>query len=205
MPSKSRRNFLSLSAAGAAGLVFPRSVSAATVTPSATEGPFYPSRSMRFDDVDNDLVKIAGIVREAGGDIFALTGRVLNTEGHPIPNARVEIWQVDVNGRYLHEGDRQSVSRDAAFQGFGHDITKADGVYRFRTIKPVRYPGRTPHIHVKVKAENRELTTQFYIAGEPGNQRDGLFRRMSRAEQKAVEMHFRKQDGEVRAVVDIIL
>ena len=128
-------------------------------TPSAAEGPFYPPSGMRFDDVDSDLVKVAGKVEQAGGEIVTLAGKVLDASGKPVAGARIEIWQCDVNGRYLHRGDRGGATRDDGFQGFGHDITQADGVYVFRTIKPVPYTGRAPHIHVKVLIDNRERLT----------------------------------------------
>lgn len=127
-----------------------RSAVAASLTPSATEGPFYPTESMRRGDVDNDLVKIMGKVQEAGGEVFNLKGRVLDADGAPLAGKRIEIWQCDMNGKYMHTGDRQNIPFDAVFQGFGHDITGQDGNYKFRTIKPVTYPGRTPHIHVKL-------------------------------------------------------
>ncbi len=155
---------------------------AAVSTPSASEGPFYPTTGMRFEDVDNDLVKIAGAVEQAGGEIVVLSGRVLDKAGNPVAGARVEIWQCDVNGRYLHRGDRGWNSRDPAFQGFGHDLSAADGSYSFRTIKPVPYAGRTPHIHVKVLAGNRELlTTQFYLPDHPDIVRDLLYQRVPKA------------------------
>ena len=160
---------------------------------------------MRFADADNDLVKIIGAVREAGGEIIEITGRVMDRSENPIAGARVEIWQVDTNGRYLHTGDDQATARDPAFQGFGHDITGPDGIYRFRTIKPVSYPGRTPHIHVKVFTDDRELTTQFYIAGHPENSKDGLYRRISKRKRKQVEMVFEPANGFERTVVDIII
>ncbi len=172
-------------------------------TPSASEGPFYPTPRMRFADADNDLVKIKGEVESAGGEVIVLKGRVLDEAGNPVPQARVEIWQCDVNGRYLHPGDDGGVARDAAFQGFGHVVTGADGEYAFRTIKPVPYPGRTPHIHVKVFHGGRELTSQFYIAGHELNARDGLFRRMSEQEQEAVSMVFRQGNDGQEAVIDI--
>ena len=84
-------------------------------TPSSTEGPFYPTAGMRYDDVDNDLVKIAGEVEQAGGEVVILAGRVLDNTGSPIVGARVEIWQCDVKGRYLHRGDGDWDSRDLAF------------------------------------------------------------------------------------------
>lgn len=69
--------------------------------------------------------------------------------------------------------------QDKNFQGFGRFTTASSGEYRFRTIKPVPYPGRpAPHIHVKVKKGDRELlTTQFLIRGHEGNLRDGVFNR----------------------------
>ena len=178
---------------------------AAMPTPSQTEGPFYPTPPMRFGDIDNDLVKIVGAVEQAGGEIVHLTGRVLDRDGAPVAGARVEIWQCDVNGRYLHTGDRGGKARDGGFQGFGHDITGADGVYRFRTIRPVVYPGRTPHIHVKVLTEGRELTTQFYENGHPSNARDFLWRSLSAAEQQALSMTFEDVDGRVEAAMDITI
>ena len=175
-------------------------------TPSAAEGPFYPSTGMRFDDIDNDLVKVAGKVEQAGGEIVTLAGRVLEASGKPVAGARIEIWQCDVNGRYLHRGDRGGAARDDGFQGFGHDISKADGAYAFRTIKPVPYTGRTPHIHVKVLIDNRErLTTQFYLPDHPGNARDWLYRGVSASKRERVTMHFEANDDWPRAMLDIVV
>ncbi len=189
--TKSRRNVITGIAAALAGLTAVPKTTMAALTPSATEGPFYPTKRMRKPDTDNDLVKITSQVREAGGDVIILKGHVTDRNGHPLQGARVEIWQCDVNGIYMHPGDRRSTPHDPAFQGFGHDITDSGGRYRFRTIKPTKYPGRTPHIHVKVLKDGSELlTTQFYIKDDPGNARDSLFRRMSAAQRKQVEMVF---------------
>src|SRR5205823_4142263 len=141
-------------------------------TPRMTEGPFYPPRLPL--DTDNDLIIINNSLTPAIGEITHLTGRVLSSNGSPIRNATVEIWQCDARQVYLAQGPRGA---DPNFQGFGRFTTGATGEYRFRTIKPVPYPGRTPHIHVKVKKGNRELlTTQIFIAGHPQNARDGVFR-----------------------------
>lgn len=202
---KTRRSVLA-SGLGALGAAAALPLSAATLTPRATEGPFYPTPSMRPADVDNDLVKIIGTVREAGGEVFTLKGRVTDKDGTPLSGHRIEIWQCDMNGKYLHSGDRQDIAFDAAFQGFGHDITGPDGGYTFRTIKPVTYPGRTPHIHVKVLDGEREiLTSQFYIDGHPANGRDRIFNRLSDSEAKAVSMAFTPvADGE-QAIVDVVV
>ncbi len=108
-----------------------------------------------------------------------LSGRVTEVDGRPLAGVRVEIWQCDANGRYRHPRDRQAVAEDPNFQGFGHTITDDEGRYRFRTIRPVPYPGRTPHIHAAVFPPNdTPFVTQIYVAGEPLNEDDMLFRRV---------------------------
>ncbi len=166
-------------------------------TPRASEGPFYPPRLP--DDHDNDLVRIDSLVREAGGEILQLRGKVTDTDTNPIADAVVEIWQCDANGVYRHPGDPRPGLRDNAFQGFGRATTARDGSFYFRTIVPVPYPGRTPHIHAKVIVGRRPvLTTQFYLADHPQNARDFLFNRMSRPEQDRVSMTLRRRAGDGR-------
>ena len=166
-------------ATGAALIAGPSILRAATPTPRQTEGPFYPT-SLPLDQ-DNDLVSVSGQQAKARGTIAHVSGRVLDSAGNPIANARVEIWQCDWQGVYLHPRDGGQNRRDTGFQGFGAVTTANDGGYRFRTIRPVAYAGRTPHIHFKVKSDNRELTTQMYVEGEPGNARDGVYRGLGAA------------------------
>ena len=119
-------------------------------TPAQTEGPFYPDKLPL--DTDNDLLdhqRRDHPGRRRGSP--TLTGRILDANGTPIRNAVVEIWQCDNNGAYLHSGTATRDKRDKNFQGFGRFLTGSTGEYYFRTIKPVPYPGRTPHIHYKVK------------------------------------------------------
>jgi len=143
-------------------------------TPRLTEGPFYPDKLPL--DTDNDLVIANNPITPAVGEITHLTGRVLSISGEPIKDAVVEIWQVDNKGVYLHTADSGRRQRDTNFQGFGRFTTGTKGEYRFRTIKPVPYTGRTPHIHVKVKKGERELlTTQIFVNGHPQNNRDMVF------------------------------
>lgn len=205
--SNTTRRGVLASGLGTAGAIALASPLAATgLTPEATEGPFYPTPSMRHADVDNDLVRIMGVVREAGGEVITLKGRLTDTNNTPLAGYRVEIWQCDMSGKYMHPGDRQTIDFDAAFQGFGHDITGQDGSYTFRTIKPVTYPGRTPHIHVKVFNSDAEvLTTQFYIAGHPANRRDRIFNRLSDSEAAAVSMAFTPGEGDEETTVDIVI
>jgi protocatechuate 3,4-dioxygenase, beta subunit len=146
-------------------------------SPALTEGPFYPDKLPL--DQDNDLIIIKDSLTPAVGQITHLTGRVLTPSGSPVKDATIEIWQCDANAVYLHTADSKPKEnqRDKNFQGFGRFTTGSAGDYRFRTIKPVPYPGRpAPHIHVKVKKGDRELlTTQLFIRGHEGNLRDFVF------------------------------
>lgn len=205
-PSKSRRSLL----AGIMGLMgistLGGNATAAVLTPSAAEGPFYPTTAMLTPDVDNDLVKIKGHVEEAGGEVFTLRGKITGSDGLPLVGHRIEIWQCDLKGNYMHPGDRGGENFDQAFQGFGHDITDDAGSYVFCTIKPTIYPGRTPHIHVKVFSVKQELlTTQLYIKNDPNNARDRLFNRMSKVEADAVSMTFVDGEGGSEATINIVL
>lgn len=147
------------------------------VTPGQTEGPFYP---VKFPaDMDGDLVRVRGQAAHALGKITHVSGRVRDRKGNLVKGATVEIWQCDANGIYDHPGDNGQRKRDTAFQGYGRVQVDGDGRYAFRTIKPVPYPGRTPHIHFKVSAPGAgRLTTQMYVAGEPQNETDGVLRRI---------------------------
>ena len=146
-----------------------------TRTPKQTEGPFYPDKLPL--DTDNDLIVINDTLTPAVGEITHLSGRILDARGNPIRNAVVEIWQCDNNGAYLHSKTGNADKRDNHFQGFGRFVTGRAGEYGFRTIKPVAYPGRTPHIHVSVKVPGQEkFVTQCYVQGHPGNAKDGILR-----------------------------
>ena len=179
-PDNSRRRFLQgAGAVGAAGLFAPGAFAEMlTPTPRQTEGPFYPDHLPL--DTDNDLLIINDKITPAVGEITYLSGRILSPAGEPVRNATVEIWQVDNNAVYIHSKDAARGGRDTNFQGFGRFLTNSKGEYYFRTIKPVRYPGRTPHIHFAVyHGGQRALTTQLYIQGEPLNQRDGIYRNVA--------------------------
>ncbi len=169
----------------------PLAAAALERTPAQTEGPFYPD--MLPSDLDADLVRVVGKATEALGTVAHVAGRVTDSEGRPIVGALVEIWQCDANGRYLATGDRRDPPpRDGNFQGYGKLVTGADGAYRFRTIRPVLYPGRAPHIHFAVRSPGRrDLITQLYIEGERANANDGPFRGLSAAQQALVSAAFR--------------
>jgi protocatechuate 3,4-dioxygenase, beta subunit len=162
-------------------------------TPRLTEGPFYPDRLPL--DTDNDLLIVNNSITPAVGDITHLTGRILSRAGEPIRDAVVE-------------SQRQ---QDTNFQGFGRCATGRKGEYFFRTLKPVPYPGRCPHIHVKVKKGGRELlTTQLFINGHPQNRGDGVLRDIRNPlDRELVMVDFQpiadSRIGELQATFDIII
>lgn len=204
-----RRFLLEMAAAGAFFAVPGAFAEALTRTPRQTEGPFYPDKLPL--DTDNDLVMINDELTPAVGEITYLTGRILDGRGDPLRNAVVEIWQVDHHGVYLHSGSDNAGKRDRNFQGFGRFVTGSSGEYVFRTIKPVPYPGRTPHIHFAVKTRGREkFTTQCYVQGEPGNARDRLLNSIGDPKaRKSVIVPFAPlagaRGGELAARFDIVL
>ena len=178
-------------------------------TPRQTEGPFYPDHLPL--DTDNDLLIINDAITPGVGQITHLAGRILDARGEPLRNALVEIWQCDSNGAYLHSGSGNANRRDGNFQGFGRFLTGSTGEYYFRTIKPVAYPGRTPHIHFAVKIPQQEkFTTQCYVKGEPGNARDFIYQAVRDPQQRdAITVDFaaipKSTIGELAARFDIVL
>ncbi len=208
-----RRGFvrgITFSAVGAAFFTTPGLFAEELVrTPAQTEGPFYPDRLPL--DTDNDLLVINNAITPAVGEVTWLSGRVLDGRGDPIRNALVEIWQCDNAGAYLHSGSGNSDKRDKNFQGFGRFLTGSSGEYVFRTIKPVPYPGRTPHIHMMIKRGGKELlTTQCYIKGHPKNDSDGVLKGLRDAKAKAsVIVPFEpvkgSRAGELAARFDVVL
>lgn len=186
-----RRHFVAALAGAAAAPLAPAAALAqvsARATPSQTLGPFYPrNASERPAATDADLLVVeADRVLTKGTPIF-LRGQVVDRELRPVGGALVEIWQCDAMSVYHHPAGGAEAERDPNFQGYGVDRTDASGVFRFRTILPIPYPGRTPHIHVRVQPQgSRALATQLYLPGDPGNARDFLFSRLSAEEQKAL-------------------
>jgi len=166
-----RRDVLRSSAFAATGLIAGDAVAQAELSPTPEcrdgdeptvrqmEGPFYkPSSPQRAD------------LTEAGAKArpVELSGYVLTRTCQPVQRVLVDLWHADDAGEYDNRG----------FRYRGHILTDAQGRYRFRTILPALYPGRTRHYHFKVLATGRQLlTTQLYFPNEPQNARDGLYRR----------------------------
>jgi protocatechuate 3,4-dioxygenase beta subunit len=145
----------------AAGLLLPLEGLAQTcgvITPRQTEGPFFTPNSPQRTSLLEGKEKSRLVV----------TGTVLSAQCKPVPNALLDFWHSDEKGAYDNKG----------FRYRGHQFADAQGRFRLETIVPAEYPGRTRHIHVKVQAPGKRiLTTQLYFPGDPGNQRDGIYRR----------------------------
>jgi protocatechuate 3,4-dioxygenase beta subunit len=165
-----------------------------------TDGPFYPPIAWRARaiDWDADLTTVRGRspdgqpMPRARGEHLELRGSVVDASGRAVDGAEIEIWQCDAFGSYRHpRGAGERV--DAGFQGFGSARSDRSGAYRFLTIRPVPYPGRAPHIHVKLRHPGfGEITSQLFVAGDPGNGGDFLYRSLGEDDRADVEMRLRK-------------
>ncbi len=212
----SRRNFLRQCSWAAALFIVPGAFAEELArkptlakTTAVEEGPFYPPQLPL--DTDNDLIIVNDAITPAIGEITHLSGRLLGANGDPVRNATIEIWCVDHDGVYLADRGNQT-KFDKNFQGFGRFLTSSTGEYYFRTLKPVRYPGRqAPHIHFKIKMKGREpWTTQLFVKGDPGNERDGVYQELGDAAARAtVTKEFaplkNSRSGELAAQFDIVL
>jgi protocatechuate 3,4-dioxygenase beta subunit len=214
-PAVTRRmTLLAVLALGGAGLMAVRQPARAAdagriPTPPVALGPFYPAQ--KPEDSDADLTIVAGRTNRAAGTILYSSGRVLDLQGRPLPNATIEIWQANAFGRYHHPGDSDaSGPLDPNFQAYGRLVTDAEGRYRIKTIKPPPYAGRTPHLHFNVASGRTRLTTQMFFEGEAGNERDFLYRNLGADDRRASTGRFgdRATGMEADAVVtvwDIVL
>jgi protocatechuate 3,4-dioxygenase beta subunit len=181
----SRRGFLGTLALGVSAFTARGAFAEAlTKTPATNEGPYFPKQLPL--DTDNDLLIVNDAITPAVGEITHLSGRLLDAQGNPLRNAVIEIWQCDRDGTYLKQHQQGDTSFDTNFQGYGRFLTSSTGEYYFRTIKPVPYRGRpAAHIHARIwKGDKKLLTTECFIKGFAGNDRDGQFNQIRRRDAK---------------------
>lgn len=172
-------------------------------TPAQTEGPYYPRR--KPSETDADLTRI-GSGPVAKGDVLVLAARVVDPGGKPIEGARVEIWQTDWQGIYMHPDDPRSRRRDPYFQSYGEARTDPDGRAGFTTIRPPPYEGRPSHIHAKITPPGGPtLTTQLYFADDPGLARDGIARRLGKALDQVTLRPTAGAQGRQEAAITIVV
>ena len=203
----SRRNFLSLGATAVVGSLITTTAVASNsrATPEQAEGPFFPKH--RQADKNADMTQIEGIVGRATGEIITIAGRVLDTDGKPVNNALIDIWQADHKGRYRHEDAPETSPLDTNFQYWAQLKTGEDGSYNIKTIKPGKYPAiedwiRPPHIHFKVARRGmRELTTQMYFANEPLNKKDRLYLGAPESERGSIVVDIKHGKGEFNIIL----
>ena len=144
------------------------------LTSSQTVGPFFAPALLREDARRNVLTR-----PDTVGERIRIEGRVLDGDGVPVPDALIEIWQANAQGRYNHAADQGAAQLDSSFLGFGRSGTAEDGSYWFETVKPglVPFDGermQAPHICATVFSRGllNHLVTRLYFEDEPGNALD---------------------------------
>jgi protocatechuate 3,4-dioxygenase beta subunit len=177
----SRREVLRMSAvlavASGTSTRFAMAQTAGQRTPEQILGPFFPLKTL---SPNADLTRVPGRPGRAAGLVLNVMGRVLNLKGEPVRNAKVEIWQANMHGRYTHPSDHNTAPLDPNFEGSAILTTDDEGRYRFKTIKPAAYPAgpnrmRPAHIHFQVSGRQDRLVTQMYFEGDPYLEADRFY------------------------------
>lgn len=177
-----------------------------TTTPIVELGPYAVMKYRKQADHDIDLTQIAGNTGVAAGQIITVSGKITDKNCNPIRSAVVEIWQANHYGKYHHEYDKSAYPDDPNFQGWGQAITNKQGEYKFKTIYPAPYGGRTRHIHFKVSAKNyHELTTQLFFEGEERNKKDPILNIFSHEEQQQLTRAVTEKEGTRQVAFNITL
>jgi protocatechuate 3,4-dioxygenase alpha subunit len=147
-------------------------------TPSQTVGPFF---SIGFSWLEtSDLTGGAST-----GTHVTICGRVIDGANQPVPDAVLEIWQADANGRYSHPEDAPELSGANQSLGFGRVAVDHEGKFRFTTLKPggSSDPNGTPQaphlvISIFMRGLLRRLTTRMYFPSDPANESDAVLARV---------------------------
>jgi protocatechuate 3,4-dioxygenase beta subunit len=176
-------------------------------TPDQILGPFFPVGQQ--PDTSGDLTHGG----RAEGRILYLSGRLTTLAGAPVAGARIEIWQANAHGKYLHPNDDNPAPVDPNFQGFAVLTSGADGGYRLKTVCPKAYPTspttvRPAHIHFRITGRREQFVTQLYFKGDPWNDSDPFLQSARRKEALIIDPQPAPppaEPGAVQARFDIVL
>jgi len=202
-----RREFIRSAALGSMGgllisQTFGAQAGGKMLTPREVEGPFYPITVQK--DMDADLTQVEGKVGRAKGTIIDIFGQVFDQDGNAIEDVTIDLWQANSYGKYHHPHDNSEAPIDPHFQGWAILQSGKQGRFKFKTVMPGAYPlnapqQRTPHIHIKISKYGYEsLLTQLYFPDQPLNDKDGLFKRKSKQEQKMMTAKKTSKSNEYR-------
>lgn len=175
-------------------------------TAESPMGPFYPLRPLA--EADADLTRLAGHSSRASGTVIELTGRVRDLRGNAIAGARMDLWQANAAGRYMHELDPATAPLDPDFQGFARLVTGPDGAYRIVTVKPAGYDSpighRPPHLHFDLRGRTHRSIAQMYFPEDSeGNARDTLYRALG--DEAGTSLAMRDASDPTRYRWDVVL
>lgn len=189
-----------LTAFGFGGDGWTTGAQAAVMTPKQRSALF--RSDLRTDDASWDLIVREHRVRASGARILHLFGEVMSFDGEPIEGAEIEIRQCDFKGRYAAD-----LGPSPDFRGIGQATSDFEGRYQFRTILPVAYPGRTPHIHAQIRPRSgKNLMTQLYLLDHPCNASDWQYQSLGPAQQAAVSLDpIDRVDGDLEAGFNFVL
>lgn len=191
------------SLSGFQGGLWTTGAAAAVMTPALNKRDMSTKTPENAVAPDWDLVTSSHDVRAQGAHILYLFGEVMDFDGNPVPDARVDIWQSGPDGRYRNS----DASVDAAFRGYGSVIADELGHFMFRTILPMAYEGRAPHIHARVtRSRGPALETQIYLVDAPENDRDWHYGSLGPSQQAALSIDpVERPDGDLEAGFNFVV
>jgi protocatechuate 3,4-dioxygenase, alpha subunit len=141
-------------------------------TPSQTVGPFFHIGCTKL--IVSDLA-----APSVPGTHITVTGRILDGDRNPVPDAMIEIWQANAAGKYAHSEDSRDKPLDAEFRGYGRVATDQNGKFHFSTVKPGPVPGpgnttQAPHLEISIFMRGllKQLVSRIYFPGDSANSTD---------------------------------